>query len=125
MKANRIISKKEKLPDRPLKADELIDLLERSYKETVESMGKVVHGTLPVLLFLQKAIDQDESLDDLIVEMKDGPVKYCTADNGVARILGFLPAQLFEAWNEIDLASLKVGSAVERYRKIHLKIASA
>ena len=42
----------------PLKADELIDLLERSHKDNLKLAGNTVGDFLPIFLFIQRAIDE-------------------------------------------------------------------
>jgi hypothetical protein len=112
-------------PNPPLKTDELIDFLERSHNENVKLVSDTVHELLPVLLFIQQTIDQDVSLESLIVRLKDREVNFCTPDNAVAEILRLFSAHFYEAWNQIDEADLTVRSALHRYREIHPKVASA
>ncbi|MGB7593205.1 MAG: hypothetical protein WCD04_16720 [Terriglobia bacterium] len=121
----RLIHQDVTLPNPPLKTDELIDFLERSHNENVKLVSDTVHELLPVLLFVQQAIDQDDSLESLIVRLKDRNVNYCTPDNAVAEILRLFSAHFYEAWNQIDEADLTVHSALKRYREIHPKVASA
>jgi hypothetical protein len=120
-----IIHKRVSLPNPPLTADELIDLYERSYNASVKSLGGIVGKVLPVILLLENILIQGVADETLLVRLKDRNVDYCTTDDGVAEILGTLPALLFEAWNSIDEDSLKIWSAVERYRKAHPKVTSA
>jgi hypothetical protein len=119
-----IVKKGRPLLDAPLTADELIDLYERSYNASVKSLGNITAKLIPVLLFLEKALLEGTD-ETLLVRLKDRDVNYCTASDGIAEIIGMLPALLFEAWNPIDLDSVKVHPAVERYRKAHPKVTSA
>ena len=112
-------------PNPPLKADELIDLLERTHKENVKLVDDTVHNFLPILLFIQRAIDEGISEEDLTVRLKDREVNYCHAGAAISDILRWFCPRFYEAWNQTDEADLRVSRAVESYRKTHPKRASA
>jgi hypothetical protein len=119
------VSKEVSLADLPLKTDELIDLYEQSYKASVNVVMEIVGKTLSVLLFLGNALIQGDTDKTLVVRLKDRDVDYCSGDNGIADIIEMLSVPLYEARNRIDEDSLKVSSAMDRYRKAHPKVASA
>jgi hypothetical protein len=117
------IPKEVSLPAPPLKTDELIDLLERSYDQSVNSVFDLADGILPVLLFLRNTLYEDDPLDELIVHLKDRDVDVGPAVNAVGEILGKCCGPLFEARHEIDKVSTEVHTAMLRYRIIHSKLA--
>jgi hypothetical protein len=59
-------SRLEKIPpvqkEAPLKADELIDLLEGYHKQTLKEIGETIHNTLPVLLLLEEVMINAENI---------------------------------------------------------------
>jgi hypothetical protein len=113
------------LPDPPVKADDLIDLLERTHKENVKLVDDTVHNFLPILLFIQRAIDEGISEEDLTVRLKDREVNYCHGGAAVSDILRWFCPHFYEAWNKTDEADFVVSRAIEGYRKTHPKRASA
>jgi hypothetical protein len=115
----------EVLADPPLKADELIDLLERSHKENIKLVDDTVHDFLPIFLFIQRAIDEGISEQTLMVHLKDREVEYSHADTAISEILRLFCPRFYETWNHFDEADLMVRRAIEGYRKIHPKHASA
>jgi hypothetical protein len=124
-KANQGSSEPRK---RTLSKDDLIDALEQSSKaceECVDSTGRIVHETVPVLLLLEKALDQDEAMDDFVVHMKDGDLRWCHSGNAVATILGWLSTRLAEGWNKIDGSEFEAKGVIERYRADHPKAANS
>ena len=130
MKAKNTVSKKDKSSNPPpnentssiesrkrtLSKDELIDFLERSYEESADSIGRVIHKTIPVLMFVKEAIEQEESMAALVLHMKDRDIEYCHAGDGVAEIFEWLSVELAEGWNKIDVSELKVSGEIRRYR---------
>jgi hypothetical protein len=114
--------------DRTLSKDELFDVLEQSskaHKECVDSTDRIVHEAVPVLLFLEKALDQDEAMDDFVVHMKDGDLRWCNSGNAVATILGWLSTRLAEGWCKIDGSEFEAERVIERYRADHPKAANS
>jgi hypothetical protein len=112
-------------PNPPLKADELIDLLERSHKENVKLVSDTIHDFLPIFLFIQRAIDEGISEEDLTVRLKDREVNYCHGGAAVSDILRWFCPRFYEASNKTDEADFVVSRAIEGYRKTHPKRASA
>ena len=80
------IPKEVSLPDPPLKADELIDLLKRSSDETAQTVMDAIFEMTMVLLFLQKVMDQDDDIGDLTLRVRGETTNYCNADNAIAFI---------------------------------------
>jgi hypothetical protein len=119
------IPKEVSLPDPPLKADELIDLLKRSSDETAQTVMDAIFEMTMVLLFLQKVMDQDDDIGDLTLRVRGETTNYCNADNAIAFILKPFIERLYEARILTDEGSLKVHAAVRRYREAHPKRASA
>jgi hypothetical protein len=112
-------------PNPPLKADELIDLLERTHKENVKLVSDTIHDFLPIFLFIQRAIDEGISEEDLTVRLKDREVNYCHGGAAVSDILRWFCPRFYEASNKTDEADFVVSRAIEGYRKTHPKRASA
>jgi hypothetical protein len=137
-----LIPKEVSLPDPPLKTDELLDFFERSYKNDALKTDEVVdyieqsqkenydvsnllHDLIPVLLFVQGALDQESSIGNLHIYLRDRDVEYCSLSDGAAKIMEMISARLFEAANASEGGSFHIESAVEKYRKVHPKIVSA
>lgn len=130
MKAHKKVPQKGKSPnprangktgsiesrERTLSKDELIELLDRSLEECVNSAEAAINKNIPLLLFLEAALNQDEPLD-MVLHVRDSDVDYCHPGNGVALILGRLAAELHEAWNKIDASHLPTWGVMQRYRK--------
>lgn len=112
------------LPEGTLSKDELIDLLEQTRKECVHLSGDALNQPLPVLLFLEQALDQDEPMD-LVVHLKDRDVNYSHDGAAVAQILRWISADLFEAWNKIDKSDIGIAREIRRCRTYHPKAASS
>jgi len=112
-------------PNPPLKADELIDLLERSHKENLKAVGDTVSDFLPIFLFIRRAIDEGISEETLTVHLKDREVNYCQGDAAIAEILRLFCPRFYETWNQTDEANVTVSRAIEGYRKTHPKRTSA
>ena len=108
-----------------LKADELIDLLERSHKDNLKLAGNTVGDFLPIFLFIQRAIDQGISEETLTVRLKDCEVNYCHAGAAIAEILRLFCPRFYETWNQFDEVDLMVSRAIKGYRKTHPKRTSA
>ena len=105
--------------------DELIDLLDRSLEECVDSAESAINTNIPVLLFLGKALDQDEAMDELMLHTKDGDIDYCHSGNGVEKILQWMAAELCEGWNKIDAAHMRVWRETDRLREGRRKAANS
>jgi hypothetical protein len=112
-------------PNPPLKADELIDLLERTHKENVKLLDATVGGFLPILLFIQRAIDAGVSEETLTLHLRDREVNYCDAGAAIAEILRLFCPHFYETWNQFDEADTMVGRAIKGYRETQPKRASA
>jgi len=136
MKAHNTLHPKiEKLPNRAatkppdkkpaLSKDELIDSLEKSLQECVRSAESATVDTIPILLFLGQALNQDDALEDILLHTKDGDIKYCNGGNAVAPILQWLASTLYEGWNEIDASRMNVFGEMRRYRCGRTKAASS
>jgi hypothetical protein len=109
---------------RTLSKDELIDLLERSLEECVDSAEDVINTNIPLLLFLAAALNQDDPID-MILRIKGRDTDYCHTGNGVAPILERLAVELYEAWNKIDASHLPAWGVMQDYRKGHPNAASS
>jgi hypothetical protein len=109
----------------PLKADELIDLLERSHKDNLKLAGNTVGDFLPIFLFIQRAIDEGISEETLTVRVKDREANYCHAGAAIAEILRLFCPRFYETWNQFDEVDLMVSRAIKGYRKTHPKRTSA
>jgi hypothetical protein len=111
--------------DRILSKDELIDLLDRTVEDCVASAERAINESLPVLLFLEKALDQDEPMEPLVLHMKDRDINYCHSGNAVGYILRGLTAQLHEGWNKIDESHMGAWGEAQRCRKGRPKAAKS
>jgi hypothetical protein len=140
MKAKKNVPQKGKFPNPPpkestgsvesrkrtLSKDELIDFLERSFKECVKSIGCVIHETIPILLFMENALDQDNEMDDMVVHTrKYGDLNWCHSGNAAGTILGSLSTKLAECWDQIDRSEMEVDGKIESYRPDRPKAANS
>jgi len=85
--------------------DERIDQLQLGLKKCVDSASAATINTIPVLLFLAKALSQDEPVT-LVMRRRGQEIEYGHAGNAVGPILDWLATTLYEGWDEIDVASL-------------------
>ena len=98
-----------------LSKDEKIDVLARTYKECMHLTEGITHQTQDVLMFLEKALDQDDPME-LSVHKKDGEeIPWSHSGPAVVRILRWLTTDLFECWNEVDRSMMNLPHELFEY----------
>lgn len=124
MKNKISVSKQQPVP--ALKTDELIALLEASYTESVNSLFDLVDRLLPALLFLEKALDQDDIMErDLTMNFRGEERLISSPANAAGQIIGSFPEHLFKARYRIDETSTKVMIEMDRYKRAHGEVAAS
>jgi hypothetical protein len=112
--------------DLPLKTDELIDLLGKSYEQSAASLFDLVDSLVPVLLFLRQVIIQDAVGDnDLILNPPRGKMRYSSVTEAIGEIISGFPERLYEARYQMDEESTRISVAIRNYRESHRKVAAA
>ena len=112
---------KEKPPgqsERALSKDELIQLFMKSTEDCVDLAGEATADMVPVLLFVQHALDQDDLPDEFKLRMEDGTMyPYCHAGNGAGMILHWVAQELHEKWSQIDGIHMKVHGSIRAIKE--------
>ncbi len=117
MKTKNVVSQKKEPPKQPLSKDELIQLFMASAEECHDLANDMSIDTIPVLLFLRWALDQDD-LAEFDLKMPNGSDhKYCHVGNGIGPILGWLAENIHEKWNEVDASHMKVFGAMRAIKE--------
>ncbi len=119
MKAKSRLTKVPVVPqESPLKADELIDFLERSYKEVLGELQEIVYDTLPILLLLEETMIQAEegTNDGLKLRCEGQEINYCSIYGAAAHLVKKLCEPLHDSWNKMDKESFGVEDEIKRYR---------
>ena len=94
--------------ERALSKDEALQVLAKSMEECVDLANDASIDTVPILLFVKAALDQDD-LPEMKMTMQDGSeMNYCHAGNGAGPILRLVAEHLHKTWNEIDAVRMKV-----------------
>ena len=112
-------------PNPPLTTEEMIDLLEQSFKESTDSLFNFADDLLPTILFLQEMILQDAVSETLTLHLEDREINYCSAIDAIGNILSLFPGRLYKARNQADEKATEVSALMRRYREIHPKVASS
>lgn len=117
MKAKKVVPQKKEQLNEALSKDELIQLFMKSAEECHDLANDMSINTIPVLLFLRWALDQDD-LPEFDLKMPNGSGhKYCHIGNGVGPILDWLAENIHEKWNEVDASHMKVFGAMRAIKE--------